>query len=76
MLFLALMTLAQGGAEFKMLMAKGGGPSGGLYRVIFTIWVAIALLTPSQSGGGPGQVYVLSRGWVSVGCCPCCAAAA
>jgi uncharacterized protein (TIRG00374 family) len=24
--------------------------------------VAIALLTPSQSGGGPGQIYMLSRG--------------
>ena len=30
--------------------------------------VAISLLTPSQSGGGPGQVYMLSRyGGVSVG---------
>jgi hypothetical protein len=30
--------------------------------------VAIALLTPSQSGGGPGQIYMLSRGGgVSVG---------
>jgi hypothetical protein len=30
--------------------------------------VAISLLTPSQSGGGPGQIYILSRyGGVSVG---------
>lgn len=29
--------------------------------------VAISLLTPSQSGGGPGQVYMLSRGGASVG---------
>jgi uncharacterized protein (TIRG00374 family) len=30
--------------------------------------VAIAILTPSQSGGGPGQVYMLNRGaGVSVG---------
>ena len=29
--------------------------------------VAIALLTPSQSGGGPGQVYMLSRAGVGVG---------
>jgi hypothetical protein len=30
--------------------------------------VAVALLTPSQSGGGPGQIYLLNRGGgVSVG---------
>jgi uncharacterized protein (TIRG00374 family) len=30
--------------------------------------VAVALLTPSQSGGGPGQIYMLNRGGgVSVG---------
>jgi uncharacterized membrane protein YbhN (UPF0104 family) len=29
--------------------------------------VAVSLLTPSQSGGGPGQVYMLSRGGASVG---------
>jgi uncharacterized membrane protein YbhN (UPF0104 family) len=29
--------------------------------------VAISLLTPSQSGGGPGQIYILSRKGVSLG---------
>ena len=29
--------------------------------------VAVALLTPSQSGGGPGQIYLLRRSGVSVG---------
>jgi len=29
--------------------------------------VAIAMLTPSQSGGGPGEIYLLSRGGASVG---------
>ncbi len=29
--------------------------------------VAIAMLTPSQSGGGPGQIYLLTRGGASVG---------
>jgi uncharacterized membrane protein YbhN (UPF0104 family) len=29
--------------------------------------VAISILTPSQSGGGPGQIYMLRRGGVSVG---------
>lgn len=29
--------------------------------------VAISLLTPSQSGGGPGQIYILSREGASVG---------
>lgn len=29
--------------------------------------VAISILTPSQSGGGPGQIYVLSRDGVRVG---------
>jgi len=29
--------------------------------------VAVSLLTPSQSGGGPGQIYLLSRDGVRVG---------
>ncbi|MGH7358959.1 MAG: lysylphosphatidylglycerol synthase domain-containing protein, partial [Candidatus Rokuibacteriota bacterium] len=29
--------------------------------------VAISTLTPSQSGGGPGQIYILTRAGVSVG---------
>jgi glycosyltransferase 2 family protein len=29
--------------------------------------VAIAMLTPSQSGGGPGQIYILARGGARVG---------
>ena len=29
--------------------------------------VAVAMLTPSQSGGGPGQIYLLSRGGASIG---------
>ncbi len=27
----------------------------------------VAMLTPSQSGGGPGQIYILNRGGASVG---------
>lgn len=39
-----------------------------LWTAIKAEWanVAISLLTPSQSGGGPGQIYMLSRAGVSV----------
>lgn len=44
-------------------------PGVGLWTCFKAEWanVAIAMLTPSQSGGGPGQIYMLSRGGTSVG---------
>jgi glycosyltransferase 2 family protein len=44
-------------------------PRVGLWTCFKAEWanVAIAMLTPSQSGGGPGQIYMLSRGGVRVG---------
>ena len=44
-------------------------PSVSLWSCIKAEWanVAISTLTPTQSWGGPGQVYVLSRGGASVG---------
>jgi len=44
-------------------------PGVGLWTCFKAEWanVAIAMLTPSQSGGGPGQIYLLSRGGASVG---------
>jgi len=44
-------------------------PSVGLWSCIKAEWanVAISTLTPTQSWGGPGQIYVLSRGGASVG---------
>lgn len=44
-------------------------PGVGLWTCVKSEWanVAISTLTPSQSGGGPGQVYILSRGGVRVG---------
>lgn len=44
-------------------------PSVRLWSCIEAEWanVAISTLTPTQSWGGPGQIYVLSRGGASVG---------
>ncbi len=44
-------------------------PGVGLWTCFKAEWanVAIAMLTPSQSGGGPGEIYLLSRGGASVG---------
>jgi len=44
-------------------------PGVGLWTCFRAEWanVAIAMLTPSQSGGGPGEIYLLSRGGASVG---------
>ncbi len=44
-------------------------PGVGLWTCFKAEWanVAIAMLTPSQSGGGPGQIYMLSRGGARVG---------
>lgn len=44
-------------------------PGVGLWICLKAEWanVAIAMLTPSQSGGGPGQIYLLSRGGASIG---------
>ena len=43
-------------------------PRVGLWTCVKAEWAnaAISLLTPSQSGGGPGQIYMLSRAGVSV----------
>ncbi len=44
-------------------------PSVSLWSCIKAEWanVAISTLTPTQSWGGPGQIYILSRGGASVG---------
>jgi uncharacterized protein (TIRG00374 family) len=44
-------------------------PGVGLWICFKAEWanVAIAMLTPSQSGGGPGEIYLLSRGGARVG---------
>src|SRR5262245_57055353 len=44
-------------------------PTVSLWTCIKAEWanVAISTLTPTQSWGGPGQIYVLSRGGASVG---------
>jgi glycosyltransferase 2 family protein len=44
-------------------------PGVSLWTCVKSEWanVAIAMLTPSQSGGGPGQIYILSRGGARVG---------
>ena len=44
-------------------------PGVGLWTCIKAEWanVATAMLTPYQSGGGPGQIYILSRGGAGVG---------
>jgi len=51
LLFLVLIALAHGGAELKAWMdARGPAAEAhtvGFYRVIFTIWVAVFLLTPA-----------------------------
>lgn len=44
-------------------------PGIGYWTCIKSEWAnaGISMLTPSQTGGGPGQVYMLSRGGASVG---------
>jgi uncharacterized membrane protein YbhN (UPF0104 family) len=44
-------------------------PGVGLWTWFKAEWanVAIAMLTPSQSGGGPGRIYLLIRGGTSAG---------
>lgn len=44
-------------------------PGVGLWTCVKAEWanVAISALTPSQSGGGPGQIYILTRGGARVG---------
>lgn len=44
-------------------------PGLGYWTCIKSEWAnaGISMLTPSQTGGGPGQVYILSRGGASVG---------
>jgi len=49
-------------------MARVLEPSVRLWTCIKAEWanVAVSTLTPTQSGGGPGQICVLSRGgWAS-----------
>ncbi len=50
-------------------MARVFVPGIRLWTCIKAEWanVAVSTLTPTQSGGGPGQIYVLSRGGVGVG---------
>ncbi|HEV8457952.1 MAG TPA: lysylphosphatidylglycerol synthase transmembrane domain-containing protein [Methylomirabilota bacterium] len=44
-------------------------PGVSLWTCIKSEWANefVAMLTPSQSGGGPGQIYILNRGGASVG---------
>lgn len=51
------------------LLCKVLQPGVGLWTCIKAEWanVALSVLTPSQSGGGPGQIYILNRGGASVG---------
>jgi glycosyltransferase 2 family protein len=44
-------------------------PGVSFWTAVQAAWanVAISMLTPSQSGGGPGQIYLLARGGASVG---------
>jgi uncharacterized membrane protein YbhN (UPF0104 family) len=44
-------------------------PGVSLWTCIKSEWAneSVAMLTPSQSGGGPGQIYILNRGGASVG---------
>lgn len=50
-------------------LARVLGPGVKLWTCIKAEWanVAISTLTPTQSGGGAGQIYILSRGGASVG---------
>jgi len=54
-LFVLLMAVAEGSAQFKVPLGIGAGHSVDFRRVIFTIWVAIVLLTPALC------VHVFSR---------------
>ncbi len=67
LLCLPVETLACGARLW--VLARVLEPGVGLWTCIKAEWanVAISTLTPSQSGGGPGQIYILSRGGASVG---------
>lgn len=67
LLCLPVETLASG---FRIwVLCRVLQPGVGLWTCLKAEWanVAIAMLTPSQSGGGPGQIYMLNRGGASVG---------
>jgi glycosyltransferase 2 family protein len=51
------------------LLARVLQPGLSFWTCVKSEWanVAIAMLTPSQSGGGPGQIYILARGGARVG---------
>jgi uncharacterized protein (TIRG00374 family) len=51
------------------LLSRVLEPRLGFWTCVKAEWanVAISILTPSQSGGGPGQMYVLCRAGASVG---------
>jgi len=51
------------------LLARVLEPRLGFWTCVKAEWanVAISVLTPSQSGGGPGQIYLLTRGGAAVG---------
>jgi uncharacterized protein (TIRG00374 family) len=66
-LFLPLEALACGLRIWIVCRVLEPGVS--LWTCIKSEWANefVAMLTPSQSGGGPGQIYILSRGGASVG---------
>lgn len=67
LLFLPVETLAAGLRIW--LVCRVLQPGVRLWTCIKAEWanVAISTLTPSQSGGGPGQIYILNRDGASVG---------
>ena len=67
LLFLPVETLAAGLRIW--LVCRVLQPGVRLWTCIKAEWanVAISMLTPSQSGGGPGQIYILNRDGASVG---------
>jgi glycosyltransferase 2 family protein len=67
LLCLPIETLASGLRIWLLCRVLEPGVS--LWTCLKAEWanVAISLLTPSQSGGGPGQIYMLNRGGASLG---------
>ena len=67
LLLLPVETIAAGVRMW--LVCRTLQPGVRLWTCIKAEWanVAISILTPSQSGGGPGQIYILNRAGASVG---------
>lgn len=65
LLCLPIETLASGARIW--LLCRVLGPRTSLWTCIKAEWanVTVATLTPSQTGGGPAQIYILSRSGVS-----------